>query len=59
MKLTPAEDAELKFLRRQVDVWFQDLMSKNPPSNAKNNLQYAREALRLFVESRRREGKDI
>jgi len=59
LKLTPEEDAELKFLNRQVDAWFKDLMSENPPSNAKNNLQYAQEALHLFVLKRRKEGKDI
>jgi len=54
-KLTPAHDAELKFLRREVDMW-QDKVHQRGGTvlpNAPNNLWVAREELDRFVRNLR------
>ena len=59
MRLTPAEEQEYIFLRRQVD-YYQDLrFSRDAPSNIASKLYQAREELRQFVEEKRRKGVQI
>ena len=59
MPLTPAQEEEYMFLRRQVD-YYQDLrFSRDAPNDIASKLYRAREELREFVEQRRREGVQI
>ena len=58
-KLTPAQEAELKFLRGQVDMWQEKLHAKLPMPDASNNLWVAREELTRYVNELRTWGKDI
>ena len=59
MPLTPAQEEEYMFLRRQVD-YYQDLrFSRDAPNDIASKLYRAREELREFVEIRRRNGTQI
>lgn len=58
-ELSPADQVLLKHLRQQVDRRTEDLLSSDPPPNAKNELFYAREELRLFVMRLRKDGCNI
>ena len=58
-KLTPAQQAELKFLRGRVDRLQDEAYSKNPLPNAQNDLWAAREELKRYVRHLRLGGKDI
>jgi len=58
-RLSPAEEEEYKFLKRQVD-YYQDMQfSRDAPKDVKQKLWQAREDLRGFVETRRKNGKSI
>jgi len=59
MPLSPAEEQEYIFLRRQVD-YYQDLrFSRDAPKDVASKLYQAREDLRDFVEQKRRNGIQI
>jgi len=55
-KLPPALDAELRFLRRQVDFWQQQMISRDNSPSATQRYQYAKDDLTKFVSNRRKEG---
>ena len=59
MPLTPAQEEEYAFLKRQVD-YYQDLrFSRDAPADIASKLYYAREELRAFVVQQRRNGVQI
>ena len=61
MPLSPAEEHEYIFLRRQVD-YYQDQdqrFSRDAPKDIASKLYQAREDLRAFVEEKRRNGIQI
>lgn len=58
-KLTPALEAELRFLRQQVDFWQQQWTNKDASPSASQRYQYAKDDLRKFVSNRRKEGYNI
>jgi hypothetical protein len=61
MPLSPAEEHEYIFLRRQVD-YYQDQdqrFSRDAPQDVALKLHQAREDLRAFVEEKRRNGIQI
>ena len=59
MQLTPAEEQEYIFLRRQVD-YYQDLrFSRDAPPDVSYKWQRARDELRDFVSEKRRIGRTI
>jgi len=58
-QLTPAQEAELKFLKQQVDMWQDKVHEKNAMPNAQNNLWVAREELTRYVSELRSWGKSI
>lgn len=59
MELSPVEKEEYTFLKRQVD-YYQDLkFSRDAPNNVDQKLWQAREDLRAFVETRRKNGTNI
>lgn len=55
-KLTPADEAHLSFLRRQVDNLERLRYSEDAPANISHQLYYAGEELRQFVNGKRRQG---
>tara|TARA_Y100000389_G_C17418842_1_gene495404 strand:+ start:602 stop:844 length:243 start_codon:yes stop_codon:yes gene_type:complete len=58
-KLTPFQESELKWLRRQVDNLQDEENRKDARPNVKRDLWVAREHLDLFVRGLRRSGKNI
>jgi len=58
-KLSPALEAELRFLRQQVDFWQQQWTNKDASPSASQRYQYAKDDLRKFVSNRRKEGYNI
>ena len=58
-KLNPAQEAELKYLRQQVDRLQDDQNRRDAYPNAKHDLWVAREELNNFVRGLRAEGKNI
>ncbi len=58
-KLNPADEAHLKFLRRQVDRLEQIRFSRDAPSSVNTELFQAREELRKFVAGKRLQGYNI
>jgi hypothetical protein len=58
-KLTPFQESELKWLRRQVDNLQDEENRKNARPNVKQDLWVAREELDVFVRGLRRAGKNI
>jgi hypothetical protein len=58
-ELTPALEAELRFLRQQVDFWQQQHLSRDASPSAKQRYQYAKNDLTQFVSNRRMEGYHI
>ena len=58
-ELTPALQAELRFLRQQVDFWQQQHLSRDSSPSAKQRYQYAKNDLAQFVSNRRAEGHNI
>ena len=59
MTLSPAHEAELRYLRRQVDAAQDRLLRKDAEQWAQRDLWYAREELRQFVSKLREEGHNI
>lgn len=55
-KLSPADEAHLSFLRRQVDRLEHIRFTSEATNNTNNELFQAREELRKFVEGKRRQG---
>ena len=58
-ELTPALEAELRFLRQQVDFWQQQHLSRGSSPSATQRYQYAKNDLTQFVSNRRAEGYSI
>lgn len=58
-KLTPALEAELRFLRQQVDFWQQQHLSRDASPSASQRYHYAKNDLTKFVSNRRKEGYKI
>ncbi len=58
-ELSPALEAELRFLRQQVDFWQQQHLSKDASPSASQRYQYAKNDLTKFVSNRRQEGHEI
>ena len=58
-QLSPALEAELKFLRQQVDFWQQAYMKQDASPSAKQRYYYAKEDLTKFVSNRRKEGYNL
>jgi hypothetical protein len=58
-QLTPALDAELRFLRQQVDFWQQAYLTTDASPSAKNRYRHAKDDLTQFVGNRRKEGYKI
>lgn len=58
-KLTPADEAHLSFLRRQVDRLSDLSFRVDAPNDVKNQLFQAREELRRFVDGKRIQGYNI
>jgi hypothetical protein len=59
MTLSPAQESELNYLRRQVDAAHDRLLRNDADQWAQQNLWYAREELRQFVSKLRKEGHNI
>ena len=57
--LTPALDAEYKFLRQQVDFWMEAQLKRDASPSAKKRYWAAKEDLTKFVSNRRIEGYHI
>ena len=58
-ELNPAQVAEYRFLKGQVDRLMDEAYRRDPPSDAAQRLEYARIELRNFVSARRKEGINI
>ena len=58
-ELPPAQQAELRFLRQQVDFWMEAHVKKDASPSAQNRYWYAKEDLRKFVINRQKEGFSI
>ena len=58
-KLTPFQESELKWLRRQVDRAQDDAHRADAHPNAERDLWVAREHLDVFVRNLRKAGKKI
>lgn len=58
-KLTPALEAEYRFLKQQVDFWMEAQIRQDASPSAKNRYQYAKDDLTKFVSNRRKEGYTI
>lgn len=57
--LTPAQLAEYRFLKQQVDRMIDEQNRRDADPSASQKLAYAREDLRAFVHARRKEGVNI
>jgi len=58
-KMSPAHEAERKFLTQQVDFWMEAQLRRDAPLDAKNQYWRAKEDLTKFISSRRKEGYKI
>lgn len=58
-ELNPAQLAEYKFLKQQVDNSMDGAFRRDAQPDAAQRLAYAREELRQFVSARRAEGVNI
>jgi len=58
-ELPPAQQAELRFLKQQVDFWMEAHAKKDASPSAQQRYWHAADDLRKFVENRRKEGYDI
>lgn len=58
-QLTPAQLAEYRFLKQQVDRYIDECNRRDKDANVAGKLAYAREDLRRFVAQRRKEGVNI
>ena len=59
MTLSPAQESELSYLRRQVDAAQDRLLRNDAEQWAQRDLWYAREELQQFVSKLRKEGHNI
>ena len=59
MQITEAQKAELKFLRREVDKWQDELYRLNAHPNVQTNLWVARKELKKFTSQLRIKGINI
>lgn len=59
MALNKAQEAELQFLRRRVDLAQDNAMKVDAPKHAQMDLWHAREQLEQFVTRLRAEGVSI
>jgi|TARA_R100000278_G_C5327186_1_gene113357 hypothetical protein len=59
MQITEAQKAELKFLRREVDKWQDELYRLDAHPNVKTNLWVARKELQKFTSQLRIKGVNI
>lgn len=59
MRLSEAQEAELQFLRRRVDLAADNERRPDAAPNAAQDLWYARERLEQFVSGLRKDGYDI
>ncbi|MAO24594.1 MAG: hypothetical protein CMJ25_27930 [Phycisphaerae bacterium] len=57
--LTPALEAEYKFLKQQVDFWMEAQIKKDASPSVKNRYWHAKDDLTKFVSNRRKEGFHI
>lgn len=57
--LSPAQLAEYKFLKQQVDNMINETNRRDALPGSDQKLAYAREDLRAFVAARRKEGVNI
>jgi hypothetical protein len=58
-KLTPAEAAQLRFLRNQVDTYEREMFRTGMHRDVSADLLRARRELREYVRSLREEGRDV
>lgn len=58
-QLTPALEAEYRYLKNQVDLWMERQLRNDPEPDAKQKYFYAKDELTDFVRARRREGYNI
>ena len=58
-ELPPAQAAELKFLRQQVDFWMEAQLKVDASPSAKQRYSLAKDDLTKFVSNRRKEGYHI
>jgi len=58
-ELTPAEQAELRFLRGQVDLLQEEMLKSQYHPNIKNDFWRARKELKEFVYKLRQKGRRI
>ena len=58
-QLTPALEAEYKFLKQQVDFCIEAQHRQDASPSAKQRYWYAKEDLTKFVSNRRKEGYHI
>lgn len=58
-ELPPAQKAEYKFLKKQVDFWMEAWIKKDASPSARQRYFYAKNDLQKFVENRRKEGYNI
>jgi hypothetical protein len=58
-KLTPALEAEYKFLKQQVDFWMEAQHRRDASPSAQQRFWHAKEDLSKFVSNRRKEGYNI
>jgi uncharacterized protein (DUF1919 family) len=59
MKLTPADEAQYRYLKQQVDYWMERQLRVDPEPTAKQKYFYAKDELTDFVSIKRREGYNI
>jgi len=58
-ELPDAQQAELRFLKQQVDFWMEAQHKKDASPSAQQRYFYAKQDLTKFVENRRKEGYSI
>ena len=59
MKLTPADEAQYRYLKQQLDYWMERQLRVDPEPTAKQKYFYAKDELTDFVSIKRREGYNI
>ena len=58
-ELPPSQQAELKFLRQQVDFWMEAQLKADASPSANQRYWSAKSDLTKFVSNRRKEGYDL
>jgi hypothetical protein len=59
MKLNPADEAQYRYLKQQVDYWMERQLRVDPEPAAKQKYFYAKDELTDFVSTKRRQGYNI